>query len=102
MNKSLIGLAIALTGLGISAVAAKPGKPIHVLSTKRYLFHFRLDKNLVGAKVEVWDECNTPVCSEMAAHTRNIIDFFELPAGRYTIRITKEKQEFFFAYVNKE
>jgi len=84
------------------AAAPKPQELVHVLSTKRYVFHFKVDKQMIGGTVSIFDGNHALIMNEAITQSKNIIDFFELAAGYYTIRIQKGDKEVNFEYTNFE
>ena len=81
---------------------ATPGQSdaVHVLSTKRYIFYFKVEKELIGGSVQVFDKGEKMVATAKIEHAKNIVDFFYLPAGIYNVKIKKGAEEFVFPYVN--
>jgi len=67
---------------------------VKVISTKRYIFYFKADKRLIGGTVEVG--------TENILQAKTIVDFFELSAGKYIIKIKKGAEEFVYPYVNQQ
>jgi len=103
MKKIITTLVIAFAFFATPSLAAPaPNESIHVLSIKRYVFQFKVDKELIGATVEIFDECDTLIRTETVSHVRNIVDFFELSAGTYVIKIKKGSEEYVFEYLNIE
>jgi hypothetical protein len=84
------------------AAAPKPIELVHVLSTKRYIFHFKVDKALIGGTVSVFDGNQKLIMDAPISQNKNIIDFFQLSAGYYTIKIVKGDKQIVFEYVNFE
>jgi hypothetical protein len=101
ITKSLIIAIVLLAAPSFAAISSRVDS-VHVLSVKRYIFHFKVDKSLIGAKVEVFNHKNDMVLTETVAHAKTIVDFFELPAGNYTIKITKGTTEYTYEYINRE
>jgi hypothetical protein len=80
--------------------APAKGESVHILSTKRYIFYFKVEKNLIGATVEVVNSENKVVATEKVESTKKIIDFFYLAAGTYTVKIKKDAEVFSYTYEN--
>ena len=80
----------------------KKATPVHVLSTRSYIFYFKVQKEWVGGTVEVIDEAQNTVASERVDRMKHIVDFFFLPPGNYTVKIKKGTEEFEFCYANPE
>jgi len=75
---------------------------VKVISTKRYIFYFKADKRLIGGTVEVFDMNQNLVGTENILQAKTIVDFFELSAGKYIIKIKKGAEEFVYPYVNQQ
>ena len=94
-------IAFAFALLAVPSFATpKPANHVHVLSTKRYIFYFKVEKELIGGFVEVLDGSQQVVAAARIGSARNVVDFFYLPAGIYTIKIKQGDEEFIFPYVN--
>lgn len=102
--KSIFTFAIAaLSLISVPSVAAHTkSESVQVLSTKRYVFYFKVDKKLVGGTAEVLNADQQVVATMTLEHPKNIVDFFYLAPGTYTIKIKKGTEEFSFIYENKE
>ncbi len=101
MNSIVKILVIAFALLAIPSFASPgPNDAVHVLSTKRYIFYFKVEKDLIGGSVEVIDRSQEVVATAKIERAKNIVDFFYLPAGKYSIKIRKGAAEFIFPYVN--
>jgi hypothetical protein len=85
-----------------SFATAEKAESVQVLSTKRYIFYFKVDKSLVGGVAEIYTADNVQVGTEKIEHVKNIVDFFYLAPGTYTVKIRKDDKEFSFTYVNVE
>jgi hypothetical protein len=74
-----------------------PG-PVKVLSTKRDIFYFKVDKALLGSTLEVFDKNGTKVIEQKIARRKVIVDFYYDQPGKYSIRISNGTQEQLFTY----
>jgi len=88
-------LLIAACTMGASG---DPG-PVKVISTKREIFYFKVDKGFVGALVEVFDKHGNKVIEQHIEKRKVIVDFFYDQPGKYTIRVSNGTDEQIFVYV---
>ena len=79
---------------------AKPKQDFKVLSTKRQVLYFKVNKSFVGGVVEVYDENRNFLESDDLPHTHTMIYFEEMPAGNYFIKVTKGDKVIEFRYDN--
>jgi hypothetical protein len=86
----------------IRSAAAATEEAVKVLSTSRYVFYFKVEKELVGGTVEIWTEQNELVQSEKIVRPRTLLDFFYLKPGTYIVKIKKDDKEYTFEYYNVE
>jgi hypothetical protein len=82
----LVGMYVSAS-VRLHAQTPLQGYPhVSVLSTKHDVFYFKVDPAFMGATVQVLDSTGT-VFFNMELHSkRNLIDFFYLESGLYTIR----------------
>jgi hypothetical protein len=73
---------------------------VRVISTKRHIFHFKVDKELIGGTVDILFNNETLIETDRIVQSRTIVDFFSLQAGNYIVRIKKGEKEFTFQYEN--
>jgi hypothetical protein len=98
----IFALALMVSALSSQAGTAPSKYDVKVISTKRYIFYFKVDKRLIGANVQILDENQKEVSSEMVLRSRMILDFFFLRPGNYTVRISKDGAAVSFPYANQE
>lgn len=93
MKKILMILALicCLTAVKANAATTKANaKLVLVLSVNRDLFYFSLEKEYFqDAKVEIYDAQGVLQCVEILNNRKTIIDFFDMPSGKYTIKVKK-------------
>jgi hypothetical protein len=58
---------------------------VSILSTKKEVFYFKIDSEFMGATVAVTDSTGAVFFSTELHSKRNLIDFFYLEKGKYTI-----------------
>jgi hypothetical protein len=96
---TILTLFIALTTT--AAVAKeKPAKDrsVVVLSKLRDVFYFKIDKVFLGGVVEVYNAKGVMIASNELVERKMLIDFFEVPAGQYVIKIKNDEQVKEFNY----
>jgi hypothetical protein len=103
MNSIVKTLVIAFALLAVPSFATpRPANPVRILSTKRYIFYFKVEKELIGGSIEVVDSCQQVVATARIERVKNVVDFFYLPAGVYNVKIKQGDEEFIFPYVNTQ
>jgi len=102
-----ISLAIALclslftASVGLFAAHAD-ATAVHVVSSgQKDLFVFKVSKSWHGAKVDVLDATGEPINSQRLLKRKMIINFCDLKAGTYKIKITKDHHTEEFQYIKK-
>src|SRR5688572_12166982 len=85
----LTSLAILFTLLTFGAHAqtdtAAHSQHVSILSISKEVFYFKVDATFVGATVEVTDSTGTVFFTVELHSKRNLIDFFYLEQGQYTV-----------------
>ena len=77
-----------------------PGDPaVSVISTMNDVFYFKIDKEFVGASVEVYNAKDELIIAKVIPDRRSIIDFYYQDPGKYTIKIKKGEKEEKFVYM---
>lgn len=99
--KALVKTMMVAAVLAASTAYAAPDS-VRVLTNKRYIVYFKVDKRLIGGKVEILDKDSVVVEKDDILTAKTIVDFFYLKPGKYTIRISKGTEEFTIPYDNKE
>ncbi|MCI0750871.1 MAG: hypothetical protein L0Y35_03460 [Flammeovirgaceae bacterium] len=94
---------ISIIGLGLLAAIATQAKVFEattevVPSKYKNLMVLKTDKKLVGAKVEVLYSNGDVVTTQRLRKRKLIIDFCDVKAGNYIVRLTKgdEKEEYLY------
>jgi hypothetical protein len=87
----ILGLGLLTALLTIAAMAKDVSHvPVKQIATKdKGLFVFKADKNLLGAKVEILQSNGSLIAEQLLTRRKLVIDFNDIRAGLYTIRITK-------------
>jgi hypothetical protein len=74
-----------------------PG-PVKVLSTNRDIFYFKIDKEFLGALLEVFDRDGNKVIEQRLEKRKVLLDFYYDQPGRYSIRISYGPMEKIYIY----
>jgi hypothetical protein len=89
--------AVLLVACSAMGALGDPG-PVKVLSTKRDIFYFKVDKEMVGAMLEVFDKHGTKVIEQRIDKRKVLVDFYYDQPGKYSIRISRGEVERLFEY----
>lgn len=90
MKKIFLLIALVLLAIAVFAQSSKVSYPeVKVLSQKRDAFYFKVSRNLLGSEVEVIHDNGKVVAKEELKGRRMLIDFIDMEAGTYMIRITQ-------------
>jgi hypothetical protein len=91
-------MVLLVMGVVLSTLAS-PVEEVSVVPSKyKNLFVFKIDKQYVGATVEVYYSNGDLVAAQKIKKRKMIIDFCDTKFGEYTIRVVKgdKKQEFYY------
>jgi hypothetical protein len=91
----------ALVMMVSASVVAKNHHDIKVLSKMRDVVYFKVDAAMIGASMEVYNEHGDLIYSDTVGSKRTIVDFYDEPAGSYTIHVLKNGKEEVIEYVKK-
>jgi hypothetical protein len=73
-----------------SVLEAKPKRPeIHVISKRLDIFYFKVQKEVIGAEIEVYSESGDKLMQDTITEKRTLIDFYYENPGHYIIKIKK-------------
>jgi hypothetical protein len=101
MKKILFLICVLLLVLAKASYSKeKPLKEVKVISAKKQILYFKVDKSFVGGWVEVYDETKGCIEADSLSHTHTMIYFDEMPKGVYVIRVKKGDQITEFKYNN--
>src|SRR6187401_2336457 len=98
--KRITGVAL-LVVCSVMGALGDPG-PVKVLSTKRDIFYFKIEKELIGSTLEVFDKHGTKVIEQRIDKRKVLVDFYYDQPGTYSIRISNGTQEQLFSYEKVE
>ena len=85
----LIALVILLSSTAVLAGQSPEAHHVFVISVQREVFYFKVDKEFLGATIEVYDTQGVLLVTEKVIKRKMIIDFFQRAPGLYTIKIAK-------------
>jgi cytochrome oxidase Cu insertion factor (SCO1/SenC/PrrC family) len=93
---------IAVFFLMTLLVVTVQSQAIDIVNTKHdNLFVLRVDKELMGAQVEVLSADGNRVTAQRLKKRKMIIDFCDVKSGLYTIVVSKNDQQQKFEFVRK-
>jgi hypothetical protein len=95
----LVGVLI-LVLITASYAKPKPCRDLKIVSVKKHILYFKVDKSFVGGLVEIYDETKSCLEADSIAHTHTMIYFDEMPAGHYTVKVKKGEKSAEFNYDN--
>lgn len=97
-------LLLVLASVSVSFSKPKPRlrhkEEFKILSTKKHILYFKVNKSFIGGLVGVYDEKKNCVEEEDLPHTHTMIYFDEVPDGVYLIKVIKDKKAIEFKYRN--
>jgi hypothetical protein len=82
---------------GFSADPCK-NEPISVLSRKRDIFYFKVCKDFIGARIEVYSSEGELLVTDEITNPKVLVDFFFEKEGDYLIKFKKNEDEKSFTY----
>lgn len=91
-------LMISLTSL---ASSKEPKKPVHILANRMDCLYLKVEKEMIGAKIEVYSRKGEQLISQTVTKSRALIDFYYEDPGNFTVKITKGDIEISFDYVKR-
>ncbi|MGE0770768.1 MAG: hypothetical protein AB7K37_03585 [Cyclobacteriaceae bacterium] len=74
---------------------------VKVLSTKSDIFYFKVSDRMLGGEIEIKASDGELLGSQSIAQKRNLIDFYSLEPGMYTVIISKDEIVKEFHYEKK-
>jgi hypothetical protein len=89
--------AILLVVVCTMGALGDPG-PVKVLSTKRDIFYFKVDKEFLGATLEVFDQEGNKVIEQKIEKRKVLVDFYYDQPGEYEIKVSYGPMERSFIY----
>jgi hypothetical protein len=98
--KKLTLILLLLTASAASYARCK-NAPVSVISTKRDVFYFKVNKVLVGSTLEVYSSTGEMIFTAKVCHRKAIVDFYLENAGTYSIKLKKGDKVEEFTYVKE-
>jgi hypothetical protein len=91
MRLTLILTCILLTSIPSLAKSTKTKthSSVHVLAKRLDIFYFKVDKDIIGAEIEVYSDSGEKLITGVITQRHAIIDFFYENPGHYIIKINK-------------
>jgi hypothetical protein len=74
--------------------------PVSILAINSSIIYLKIDKNMIGASLEVEDENGNNLVIEKIMHRKVIVDFYFKKPGKYRIKIKMGDIEQVFTYEN--
>ncbi|HEV8513127.1 MAG TPA: hypothetical protein VGQ59_07610 [Cyclobacteriaceae bacterium] len=101
MKKIFIAPVLLLSIASITQARPKPPrKELTVISDKKHVVYFKVNKSFIGGLVEVYDESQSCLEADSLPHTHTMVHFNEMPAGHYTVKVKKGNKLAEFSYNN--
>lgn len=97
MKKGRAAVAVLLIAASTMGAFGDPG-PVKVISTKREIFYFKVDKEFTGSLLEVFDAEGNKVIEQRIDKRRVIVDFYYDQPGQYIIKVSNDNKEEIFVY----
>ena len=91
---------ILVVGLLVVMTVSEARNPVSILAINSSIIYFKINKDLMGATLEIEDEAGNALIAEKITHKKVIIDFFYMKAGKYRVKIKYSDLEEVFIYEN--
>jgi len=85
----------------VSSFAKCKSGDVSILSTKRDVFYFKINKVLLGATIEVYSSKGELIFTSKITHRKAIVDFYEEGSDTYSIRLRKNDRVEEFTYIKE-
>lgn len=79
---------LCVSALGMAA-ETKMKKPVQVITSRMNVFYFKVDKEFLGAELEIYSEDGVKLFSQKITERKVLIDFYYENPGKYNILIRK-------------
>jgi hypothetical protein len=97
--KTVTFLTFMLLSATVFASGDKPNHPVRVLAARMNVVYFKVDREFVGATIEVYSEKGELILSQNITHRKALLDFYYETPGIYTIKIKKGDREEVYNYI---
>jgi hypothetical protein len=67
----------------------KTHSSVRVLAKRMDIFYFKVDEDIIGAEIEVYNDKGEKLITAVITHRHAIVDFFNENPGHYIIKINK-------------
>jgi len=96
----VFNLTLWLIFFSASSFMADPCKegPVSVLSRKMDIFYFKVCKDFIGARIEIYSPDGELLVADEITHPKALVDFYFEKPGDYTIKFVKDDEEESFTY----
>jgi len=98
-NVKIVLCGLALVLVSARSLQANPEKHVTLLPTRGETFCFKVDREFIGAEVEIVDLYGTPIGATKVMGKRMLIDLSQLTPDSYVIRIKKNDTVFEYRYI---
>ncbi len=82
----------------VSFAKPKPRNDFKILSVKKNVLYFKVDRAFVGGVVEIYDANKKFMEADSLPHTHTMIYFDEMPSGHYVVTVKKGRKHTEFKY----
>lgn len=89
MKKILLLTCMLWAMLSATGRETKSKDPVLVAFVRMDIFYFKVDKEFVGAELEIYSQEGEKLFSDKISHRKVIVDFYYEDPGRYVIYLTK-------------
>ncbi len=76
-------------GFTVSARETKSKDPVRIVSSRMDVFYFKLDKEFVGAELEIYSQDGVKILSQKIVRRKVLVDFYYENKGKYIIHLQK-------------
>ncbi len=96
----LLTSALVMSNL-LQADKFHPKTYVHVMATRMDVFYFKIEKEFLGAQLEIYSQDGAPVFSQTVDHRKVLIDFYYEDEGMFTIHFKKGEFQEEFNFLKK-
>jgi hypothetical protein len=102
MKKIILLTSLLAICLAASADKIKAKSPVHVVSSRMDVFYFKVDKEFIGAELEIYSQDGVKLFTQTVDHRKVLVDFYFENAGKFVILIKKGDFHAEFNFVKAE
>lgn len=100
--KNLLIAVLLVANLAAFGTPKTSSVPVSVISSKRDIFYFKVDKTFLGAIIEVKNSDGAIILSDTVTSHKAILDFYLENAGTFMIEIRKDGETIGFEYLKSD